>query len=557
MSAGPGAQWFMRFGVLGPLRVEVCGEPVDVGGPVPRRILAALVAHAGEVVSVGALVVAVWGDAPPASAVKTLRAHVARLRSALGDTGRVGGRGSGVIVTVPPGYRLEVAADAVDAVVFVDRIRQARRAVDAGRAGEADRLLDEAFGLWRGPPFGEFADTDFGAAEALRLGEVRLAGLETRLDAALLAGRHVEVIAEAEGLCGRYPLRERFWAQLMTALYRSGRQADALAAFQRLRTQLAEEIGADPGPALRLVEQQVLRQDEILDPPAPAPASAMAPTSAPEPTVTGEVSTETPVERRVATVVAAAVDPIDGQIAALVGPGTGRRRPAAVPCRMVPSVWNVPRRNPAFTGREALLAGLRQRLQGGRRATVQALHGMGGVGKTQLAIEYAHLFAGDYRLVWWVDAERPELIAEQVAALAVRAGWADRAAVTAVAVDAAWERLRRADRWLLVFDNVESAGAVQPWLPPETGHVIITARGGDVGRVGGPGRGGCVHPGRVGGAAARAGAGHRRAGRGPGRGGPGRSAVGVGAGGRSARGDRNDPRRVPGGAGPGRGRGAG
>ncbi len=180
----------MHIGVLGPLRVEVAGRPVELGGPVPRRLLAALVVHAGQVVSVDTLVDAVWGDAPPRSAVKTVQSYVTRLRDALaGDQATRRVRGSEAIVTAPPGYRLVAPPDAVDAGVFAEHVRQARRAVDRGEPGEADRLLTEAFALWRGEPYGEFADGALFAAEAQRLTEVRLAGLEVRLAAGLALGR--------------------------------------------------------------------------------------------------------------------------------------------------------------------------------------------------------------------------------------------------------------------------------------------------------------------------------------------------------------------------------
>ncbi|GAA0933641.1 FxSxx-COOH system tetratricopeptide repeat protein [Virgisporangium aurantiacum] len=158
-------------------------------------------------------------------------------------------------------------------------------------------------------------------------------------------------------------------------------------------------------------------------------------------------------------------------------PGTAPAEGSRVP-GTVPDVWNVPRRHPAFTGREALLVALRRQLTSGTRALVQALHGMGGVGKTQLAIEYAHLFAGDYRLVWWIDAERPELIAEQLSALASAANWAAEGASVAAGVRAVRDRLRGTPRWLLVFDNAELAEHIAEWLPDGPGHVIITSRGG-------------------------------------------------------------------------------
>jgi tetratricopeptide (TPR) repeat protein len=144
----------------------------------------------------------------------------------------------------------------------------------------------------------------------------------------------------------------------------------------------------------------------------------------------------------------------------------------------MPAVWNVPRRLPAFTGRESVLAGLREQLMSGARALVQALHGMGGVGKTQVAVEYAHLFAGDYRLVWWIDADRPELIGEQLSALATAALWAEDGTPAAAAVAAVRARLRVEPRWLLVFDNAEAADQLADWLPDGAGHVIITSRSG-------------------------------------------------------------------------------
>lgn len=151
-----------------------------------------------------------------------------------------------------------------------------------------------------------------------------------------------------------------------------------------------------------------------------------------------------------------------------------------------PGVWNVPPRLRAFTGRTEHLAGLRQRLVGGERAVVQALHGLGGVGKTQLAVEYAHLFAGDYDLAWWIDAERSELIGEQFATLGVRAGWVEQGATDADALAAVHDRLRVTSRWLVIFDNAESAAGLQRWLPPETGHTLITSRSGAFGGIAKP-----------------------------------------------------------------------
>jgi tetratricopeptide (TPR) repeat protein len=153
--------------------------------------------------------------------------------------------------------------------------------------------------------------------------------------------------------------------------------------------------------------------------------------------------------------------------------GVGPRLPGSLP-----AVWNLPPRNPAFTGRRELLAALRQRLTGGDRVWVQALHGMGGVGKTQLAIEYGYLFAGEYELVWWMDAEQVDLIGEQLAELAVQAGWADPETTAARARQVVFQQLRIRRRWLVVFDNASDPGGLRGWLPPGAGHVIVTSRGG-------------------------------------------------------------------------------
>ncbi|MEV6847436.1 FxSxx-COOH system tetratricopeptide repeat protein [Actinoplanes sp. NPDC051411] len=164
-------------------------------------------------------------------------------------------------------------------------------------------------------------------------------------------------------------------------------------------------------------------------------------------------------------------------------PGPAESRPGVRVPGTRPTVWNVPRRNPAFTGREPMLAALRQRLSDGECALVQALHGMGGVGKTQLAIEYAHLFAGDYQLAWWIDAERPDLIGEQLAALAVTAGWVDQGATVAAGAATAMQRLSGLPRWLLIFDNAELPEHLDPWLPDGPGHIVITSRNNGFGEL--------------------------------------------------------------------------
>jgi YVTN family beta-propeller protein len=254
----------MRFGVLGPLEVEADQGPVVVGGQKERLLLALLLTRPNRVVPVEALIRGLWGEQPPPTAAKTLQSHVMRLRRAL-EPGRGRGAAGEVLVTREPGYLLRVPPGMLDAARFEELTDTARHALASGAADAAASTLRAALGLWRGQAFEEFLDSDFAAAEADRLGELRLVALEDRLEADLRLGRHREVVAELEGLVREQPLRERLWAQLMLALYRSGRQADALLAYQRARSTLVEELGIDPGAELRRLQAAVLGQDPGLD----------------------------------------------------------------------------------------------------------------------------------------------------------------------------------------------------------------------------------------------------------------------------------------------------
>ena len=224
----------MRFLVLGPLEVEADNGPVVLGGQKERLLLAQLLTRPNQVVPVEALVRGLWGEHPPPTAAKTLQSHVVRLRRAL-EPARARGAAGEVLVTREPGYLLRVAPGALDAARFEELTAAGRRALADGSVELAGSLLREALGLWRGRAFEEFLDADFGAAESDRLAELRLVALEDRIEAELRLGRHRELVAELEGLVREQPLRERLWAQLMLALYRSGRQADALLAYQRAR----------------------------------------------------------------------------------------------------------------------------------------------------------------------------------------------------------------------------------------------------------------------------------------------------------------------------------
>jgi DNA-binding SARP family transcriptional activator len=244
------------YRILGPLEALVDGKPVELGGPRQRALLGVLLTRAGLTVSRDAIVDALWGDDPPASATNVLQTYVSHLRKALPPD---------CLVTRSPGYALEVGADEVDLHRFECETEQGRGFLSEGNAELALVHFDEALALWRGPPLGGVGDVPFAAIEAARLEELRLAALEDRFDAILALGRHGQAVPEIEALVGRQPLRERPRAQLMLALYRSGRQSDALAAYREARTLLVDELGIEPGQALRDLNAAILRQDPALD----------------------------------------------------------------------------------------------------------------------------------------------------------------------------------------------------------------------------------------------------------------------------------------------------
>jgi YVTN family beta-propeller protein len=257
----------LEFRLLGPVEVVSGGSPLPLGGPKQRSLLALLLLHAGEPVSRDTLVDALWGERPPASAVTALHGYVSQLRKAI-EPERSAGAAPSVLVTVDPGYALRVVAEQVDAERFRQLAAQGRAAV--GDPEAAARVLGEALAIWRGPALADLADEPYLAAHAARLDEERAAALEDRIDADLALGRHAELVGELEAIVAASPLRERPRAQLMLALYRCGRQADALAAYRDARRTLVEEVGIEPGAALRELERRVLEQDPALDLEKPA-----------------------------------------------------------------------------------------------------------------------------------------------------------------------------------------------------------------------------------------------------------------------------------------------
>jgi DNA-binding SARP family transcriptional activator len=252
----------MEFRVLGPLEVEVGGQLLPLRGRRQRALLALLLLSANEVVPDDRLLEDLWGDELPGSGRAALRVRVSQLRKALGGAGAS-------LLTRPPGYVLRVEPDSVDARLFERLLSEGRRQLAEGASALAAMTLREALGLWRGPALADFAYESFAQAEISRLEELRRAALEEQIDADLALGRHAELTGELESLVAAEPLRERLRGQLMLALYRSGRQADALAAYRDGRRLLIEELGIEPGRPLAELESVTLRQDPALDPPLP------------------------------------------------------------------------------------------------------------------------------------------------------------------------------------------------------------------------------------------------------------------------------------------------
>ena len=271
----------MEFRILGPLEVIEDGQALDLGGQKQRALLAVLLLHANQVVSADRLIDALWPERPPDTAAKALQVYISQLRKTLGKKR---------VETRTPGYLLRIGEDELD-------LERCRRLAEAGKPGEA-------LSLWRGSSLTDFAYERFAQVEIGRLEALRLACLEDRLDLDLVAGRHAAVVGELESLVAEYPLREHFRAQLMLALYRSGRQAEALDVYQAGRRLLADELGLEPGDALKSMQKAILAQDVALDLPSePSPPQESEP--APAPAGPAEPGTAREVRKTVTVLVAA------------------------------------------------------------------------------------------------------------------------------------------------------------------------------------------------------------------------------------------------------------
>ena len=245
----------MRIGILGPVEVSASGRSIGIDTAKERALLAALAAHTPATVSVSTLVDALWGDDPPATAERSLASHVSRLRRSIGTD---------AVRREHSGYRLDADIE-VDAVEMSELLDDATAALAGARADVASQRAARARALWRGQPLVDLADSDARRGASAQLDELHRRSIDTWIDAELALGHHETIVGEIESQIAGDPLYEPMWAKLMVVLYRCGRQADALRAFERLRRILREHLGIDPSPAVANIELQVLRQDSRLD----------------------------------------------------------------------------------------------------------------------------------------------------------------------------------------------------------------------------------------------------------------------------------------------------
>ncbi|MFE6765333.1 BTAD domain-containing putative transcriptional regulator [Streptomyces sp. NPDC057689] len=414
---GPEDEAVLHFSVLGPVRVGRGGEPLPSGSPQQRALLSALLLRGGHTVTAAELIDGIWGDEPPSQALAAVRTYASRLRKVLGaDT----------LVSDSGGYAMRTAPGTLDLTEAQELAAQAEKARAGGDRNAARALLNKALGLWDGEalasvpgPYAEYQRT--------RLEEWRLQLTETRLDLDLEAGCHAEAVSELTALTAAHPLRERLRELLMVALYRSGRQAEALAVYADTRRLLAEELGVDPRAELGRLQQRILRADEELARPADEPAPAAAPV-----------------------------------------------RPAQLPATV-----------PDFTGRDAFVRELGDRLgtAEGSVMAVSALAGIGGVGKTTLAVHVAHQarrhFPDGQLYVDLQGAGARAAEPETVLGAFLRAlGTADSAIPDTLDERAALYRSTLDGRRVLVLlDNAHDAAQIRPLLPGTEGcAALVTSR---------------------------------------------------------------------------------
>jgi DNA-binding SARP family transcriptional activator len=307
----------MEFRILGPLEVWDEGSETLLGGRKLRALLAVLLLHPNEVLSADRLIDDLWGEVSPERAAAALRVNVSRLRKALPQD---------VLTTRSPGYVVRVEPDELDLHRFERLVDEGRSLLARGLAADASKRLRDALSLWRGPALADFAYESFAQAASARLEEIRLGAVELRIDADLAVGRHDELVGELEALVAAHPLRERLRMCLMTALYRSGRQAQALEAYKDARRILVDELGIDPSPTLQALERAILRHDPALDLEATAPARVQ---QAAERSILVAISNETHVDALLALAEPLVRDPPRVMVLARLVPDAAELRSAS------------------------------------------------------------------------------------------------------------------------------------------------------------------------------------------------------------------------------------
>ncbi len=469
--------------LLGPVDVFVAGVPVGISQPGLRILLAMLALSANRVVPVGALIDALWQEEASRQREKNLHVQVHLLRRRLAELEP--DRSKSRIVTAPPGYMLALSDAELDAQSFASLASQGRTLAGAGNQAAASDVLGQALKLWRGPALGDVADACLRlAAEAAGLEDQRLAVLEDQADADLAAGRHAELAGRLQGLIAQFPLRERLRGQLMVALYRCGRQSEALAAYQQARELLREELGLEPGPQLQSLQRQILAADSKLDysPASGSDATAALATGAGVPTAVpagqpGATEPTPPSEERPNSAAgangAAGQTDADSRAAGRGGLVTPRQLPAGVR---------------HFAGRDAELLQLDCLLDEAGETdtpTVVVITGTAGVGKTALALHWAHRVASRFpdgqlhvNLRGYGPSAAPVTASEAIRVLLVGLGVAREQIPDTQDAQAGLYRSLMADRRILiVLDNAHDPDQVRPLLPGGPGCLaLVTSR---------------------------------------------------------------------------------
>jgi len=432
------------FGLLGTLVVRDGTRDVPVSAPRQRVLLAALLLEAGRVVSLDALAEVLWDGQPPAGARGALHSGIQRLRSTLGPSG------ADLLETRAPGYLIRIDDGDFDVREFRVLAARGQAAAAAGTWDQAASLLREALRLWRGEPLADVPSQLLRDREAPAIKDQRLQALITRIDADLHLGRHREILAELRQLVMAHPMREQFHAQLMLSMYRGGRQADALAAYQDVRRILADELGVDPGPELRLLHQRILAGDSEL-------------------------------------LLAAAAEPSGSASATLSPPAPGSSNQAAAPDHVVPR--QLPAATRHFTGRAGSLKRLRElaaeAAEASHTTVISVIDGTAGIGKTTLALHFAHEVTERfpdgqlYVNLRGFDPAGPQMTPVEAIRL-----FLDALAVPAARIPASldaqaalYRSLLVGKRMLVLLDNAHDVDQVRPLLPATPGClVIVTSR---------------------------------------------------------------------------------